>query len=52
MTIDKAIELLKAYYYAALENPFVEKKISWALYQTWKDVDAKEKKEKRRSDNG
>lgn len=34
------------YYQRALKNPLIRKPISWALYQTWKEYDTKEKARK------
>lgn len=43
MDIHKAVELLWDYYTAAINNPHIRKKVAWALYHTWRDVDAAEK---------
>mgnify|MGYP003292560188 CR=1 FL=1 len=41
MTLEKAIELLKAEYEKAKKQPFVQKPLAYALYHTWKKVDEK-----------
>jgi hypothetical protein len=41
MTLEKAIELLKAEYEEAKKQPFVQKPLAYALYHTWKKVDEK-----------
>lgn len=43
MTLEKAIELLKAEYERAKKLEYVHKPLAWALFQVWKKVDAKEK---------
>lgn len=43
LTIEKAIDVLKDYYKRALRSDYVEKPISRALYQTWRDFNAIEK---------
>ena len=48
MTLEKAIKILGIKYGIALTNDYIQKPISWALYQTWKDVNAKEKPRKSR----
>ena len=35
-------KIFKGYYEKAAKSPFVRKPFSWALYQTWKEIDAKE----------
>lgn len=47
MTIKQVIKRLTVYYTDALTLKSVIKPLSWALYHTWKDVDAKEKPKKR-----
>lgn len=44
MTLNTVITKLTYYYKKALELDYVQKPLSWALYQTWKFVDAKENK--------
>lgn len=39
MTLDKAIELLRANYKTALNLKWVRKPLAWALYQTWHEAD-------------
>lgn len=39
--------LSENYYNKALTYKWVEKPMSWALYQTWKEFDSKEKPRKR-----
>lgn len=46
MTFEKAIEKLGEMYAKALNTPYVEKPISWALYKTWREIDMKEKPRK------
>ena len=43
LDLDHVIEQFKLHYEAALVNGYVHKPLSWALYQTWKWCDAKEK---------
>ncbi len=38
--IDKAVEVLMENYEKALKRNDVRKKVTWALYQTWKFADA------------
>lgn len=47
--VKQVVTLLERNYSLALRNPIVEKPISWALYQTWKEFD---RKEKARENNG
>ena len=47
MTIKNVIKKLMFYYNEALTLESVIKPLSWALYHTWKDVDAREKPKKR-----
>jgi hypothetical protein len=44
MTSERAIELFKVEYEKAKKLDYVQKPISYALYQTWKKVDKKERK--------
>lgn len=44
--LNQIVALLERNYNLALRNPIVEKPISWALYQTWKEFDRKEKARK------
>ena len=39
MTLEKAIEILKAEYERALKLEWVHNPIAYALYQTWKKAD-------------
>ena len=39
ITIEKAIEILKAEYERAKNMKYVQKPLAWALYHTWKKVD-------------
>ena len=48
MTIDKAIEILRANYERALNMQFVTKPIAWALYYTWRTVDSEMEKDKKK----
>jgi len=41
-----AMKTLLKYYEKALKNEYVQKKVLWALYQTWKFYDAIEKEQK------
>ena len=43
MTIEAAVEMLRSEYDKAVKSEFVNKPVAYALYQTWKAVDAKEK---------
>lgn len=43
MTLGKAIDIFVIKYKVALNNTLIKKPISWALYETWKEVDKKEK---------
>ena len=47
MTIDQAIAHLCLEYGKALSADWVRRPLAWALYQTWKYVDAKEEKKER-----
>lgn len=44
MTSERAIELFKEEYERAKKLDYVQKPISYALYQTWKIIDKKERK--------
>ena len=46
MTIEKAIEILKANYEKAKLLSFVRRPVAWALYRTWEEVDRKERRGK------
>ena len=41
-----AISLFLRIYDKAIRTPYVQKPISWALYQTWKEFDKREKPRK------
>lgn len=43
MTIGKIIDYFISFYYQAKDNSYIHKPYAWALYQTWKLVDEKEK---------
>ena len=43
MTFEKAIKILITQLGEARRNTLIRKPLAWALYQTWKIVDAKEK---------
>lgn len=43
MTLEKAIEILRANYERALKMEYVTKPLSWALYYTWREIDKEEK---------
>ena len=43
MTIERAIKLLMEMYQKAQQSNYVQKPVSWALYQTWEFCDKKEK---------
>ena len=49
MSIGKAIKMVIDEYMRVKDYENIEKPISWALYQTWKIVDSKEKR--RRADD-
>lgn len=40
MTLERAIEILKANYELALKMERVNKPLAWALYYTWREVDS------------
>lgn len=46
MTLEKAIEILKANYEKAKMLSFVRRPVSWALYRTWEEVDRKTRRGK------
>jgi len=46
LLIRKALKKLRANYKKALSLEYVLKPVSWALYQTWKEIDAEERPEK------
>lgn len=46
MTLNKAIAHLREEYIRALWNPTVRTPLAYALYHTWRYVDAKEEKDK------
>lgn len=41
MTIDDAVELLKANYERAKAMQFVRNPLAWALYYTWRECDTR-----------
>lgn len=43
ITTDKAFQQFLMYYNRAVDNKVIFKPVAWALYQTWKWADAKEK---------
>ena len=43
MTLEKVIEEIGRMYAKALTLEYVQKPLSWALYQVWKMVDRREK---------
>lgn len=43
MTLDRVIAELKKQYEYALKKPFIRRPLSYALYQTWKWVDKRER---------
>lgn len=43
LTVYDAISLVKRLYEKAVTLEYVQKPISWALYQTWKEFDKREK---------
>ena len=45
MNIGQAIVLLIEKYEYAKKQDYIVKKVAWALYQTWKEVDEKEEKQ-------
>ena len=47
MRLDTAIKRLNENYQKALKWDFVQKPVSWALYQTWKWADENEKPKKK-----
>ena len=42
LTVYDAISLVKRLYEKAVTLEYVQKPISWALYQTWKEFDKRE----------
>ena len=42
MTLGKVFSHIQSLYQQALINPTIRKPIAWALYQTWRWVDAQE----------
>lgn len=38
------VKAVQEKYHKALEMPFIEKPLAWALYQAWKEYDRKESK--------
>lgn len=50
MTLDKAIELLRANYKTALNLKWVRKPLAWALYQTWHEADRQQTENKPKCD--
>lgn len=55
LTVYDAISLVKRLYEKAVTLEYVQKPISWALYQTWKEFDkremVREREESRREEN-
>lgn len=43
MTLKSVIQYLTKRYDTAQQNKVIKKPLAWALYQTWKYVDSKEK---------
>ena len=41
MTLEEAIELLKAEYEHAKQQKWISKPLAYALYQVWKEADRK-----------
>lgn len=50
MTLKLAIQYLTKKYDLAQQNEYIKKPLAWALYQTWKYVDSKEKARSCRTD--
>lgn len=48
MNIGQAIVLLIENYEYAKKQDYIIKKVAWALYQTWKQVDEKKEKQNER----
>ena len=48
MTLEKAIKLLEEEYARAQKLQFVRNPLAYALYQTWKKVDAADRKKGKR----
>ena len=51
MTLDDVIDLLKWEYEKAVTSEWVQKPLSYALYQTWEAINEKEKRRKRSENN-
>ncbi len=51
MSIGKAIKMVIDEYMRVKDYENIEKPISWALYQTWKIVDSKEKRRRANEHN-
>ena len=49
MTIEKAIEILKANYERAKKMEYVSKPLAWAFYYTWREVDSSGNKKEKKS---
>ena len=45
MTLEEAIEILKAEYERAVKLEWVHNPVAYALYQTWKKADARKRKQ-------
>ncbi len=41
MTIEEAVTLLRAMYDKSLTIPHIFNPVAWALYQTWREADAR-----------
>jgi len=50
MTFNKALEMLTKEYEKALEKEWVYNPVAYALYQTWKEADARDRKGEQRCD--
>lgn len=37
-----AITLFSKYYEEAMQNDYIQKPVSWALYKTWREINAQE----------
>lgn len=48
MTLEQAIEKLKEEYEKALKSEYIHSPLAYALYKTWRYVDNREKKKKRK----
>ena len=51
MTIGKVIDHIIQEHNEAINNRWIEKPMAYAIYQTWKWIDAKEKPRKKENDN-